>query len=589
MNSKTVFLSVFSAILIVSFSGCVEVRDCGKICDDNNPCTIDDCRKDIEGCLYTPLEGPQKGCMGEEGGCIHLTCFDGECARKDRRDCCGNNICEEQEGQMSCPQDCFPTCNDLIKNQGEIGVDCGGPCENACESCDDGIKNFGEGGVDCAGPCEKTCDVLAEQYFGEIQDLREKYHGLAEEYSSAIEKFNENHDLIQLGTKAKSVKDRMGKIEDQARQIGIPKGFEDMHSHFLENLKLYISSIENMILYTENQRERYRLNANSLQEEAIDADGKFVRSFNLKVEFLNKKNLGCSNGALDAQESGIDCGGICIEPCSRQVELIKIISFHNKGDISVDLTANVTPSAIPYPPYQEILNIEFSIEPAHKVKDVEGNQFYQYTFPLKPGQVKEIRIIQEVKINRGKHLVSDSHPAFFDDYLEGDEYTQLTKEICEKARELRSESSSGQESAENFFSWITENIKYTFNREELGSDYSFKNRIGACDEHADLFNSFFRCIGVPARRVTGYLMNGSELSGHAWSEYYDADIKGWRFIEPTIQGGKTGYNYSDGSHIISCVGKKAYRCGVGYHYSYEVEALKKEPIIKVDEHLFIKY
>lgn len=48
-----------------------------------------------------------------------------------------------------------PTCSDGIMNQGEKGVDCGGPC-NPCETCDDGIKNQGEEDVDCGGPCS-TC------------------------------------------------------------------------------------------------------------------------------------------------------------------------------------------------------------------------------------------------------------------------------------------------------------------------------------------------------------------------------------------------------------------------------------------------
>lgn len=44
------------------------------------------------------------------------------------------------------------TCNDGIQNQGETGVDCGGPC-GSCVSCNDGIQNQGEQGIDCGGPC----------------------------------------------------------------------------------------------------------------------------------------------------------------------------------------------------------------------------------------------------------------------------------------------------------------------------------------------------------------------------------------------------------------------------------------------------
>ncbi len=45
-----------------------------------------------------------------------------------------------------------PTCFDGIQNQGETGIDCGGPCP-ACPTCNDGIQNQGEEGVDCGGPC----------------------------------------------------------------------------------------------------------------------------------------------------------------------------------------------------------------------------------------------------------------------------------------------------------------------------------------------------------------------------------------------------------------------------------------------------
>ncbi|MBI3033165.1 hypothetical protein HYY69_06835 [Candidatus Woesearchaeota archaeon] len=45
------------------------------------------------------------------------------------------------------------SCYDGIQNQGEAGLDCGGPC-NACESCFDEIQNQDEEGVDCGGSCE---------------------------------------------------------------------------------------------------------------------------------------------------------------------------------------------------------------------------------------------------------------------------------------------------------------------------------------------------------------------------------------------------------------------------------------------------
>ncbi|MBU2561662.1 MAG: hypothetical protein KKD17_05155 [Nanoarchaeota archaeon] len=53
-----------------------------------------------------------------------------------------------------------PTCEDNTRNQGEEGIDCGGPCR-PCATCDDGIRNQGEVNVDCGGPCP-SCKVHIE-------------------------------------------------------------------------------------------------------------------------------------------------------------------------------------------------------------------------------------------------------------------------------------------------------------------------------------------------------------------------------------------------------------------------------------------
>ncbi len=71
-----------------------------------------------------------------------------------------------------------PTCSDGTQNQGEAGVDCGGPCPTACATCSDGLQNQGETAVDCGGPClacpdgwaiGATSDVNAG--FSQVADL----------------------------------------------------------------------------------------------------------------------------------------------------------------------------------------------------------------------------------------------------------------------------------------------------------------------------------------------------------------------------------------------------------------------------------
>ena len=74
---------------------------------------------------------------------------------------CNDGIQNQGESGVDCGGPCpaCPTCDDGIQNQGETGVDCGGPC-SACPTCDDGIQNQGETGIDCGGPCAPcaTCD-----------------------------------------------------------------------------------------------------------------------------------------------------------------------------------------------------------------------------------------------------------------------------------------------------------------------------------------------------------------------------------------------------------------------------------------------
>lgn len=79
---------------------------------------------------------------------------------------CGEDACSDGrknngETGIDCGGPCVAcppaaSCSDGKKNQDETGVDCGGKCD-ACESsetCSDGKRNQGETGVDCGGPCE---------------------------------------------------------------------------------------------------------------------------------------------------------------------------------------------------------------------------------------------------------------------------------------------------------------------------------------------------------------------------------------------------------------------------------------------------
>lgn len=121
------------------------------------------------------------GCNADE--CGQDTCADGlENNGETGVDCggpcpacrpnpsCEDGIRNQDETGVDCGGKCRPcqpveTCEDGTRNQDETGVDCGGACE-ACavaETCSDDIQNQDETGIDCGGVCEacpavETCD-----------------------------------------------------------------------------------------------------------------------------------------------------------------------------------------------------------------------------------------------------------------------------------------------------------------------------------------------------------------------------------------------------------------------------------------------
>ncbi|MBW2971580.1 hypothetical protein KY359_00960, partial [Candidatus Woesearchaeota archaeon] len=134
-------------------------------CRDRNECgTTNKMPNTTRPCIYLPTCRDKLKNQGEEG----VDCG-GPCPPCPG---CKDSILNQQEEKTSqimsadpkdvsdcggpfCPA--CPTCEDNTWNQGEEGVDCGGPCR-PCATCDDGIRNQGEANIDCGGPCQ-ACNI----------------------------------------------------------------------------------------------------------------------------------------------------------------------------------------------------------------------------------------------------------------------------------------------------------------------------------------------------------------------------------------------------------------------------------------------
>jgi hypothetical protein len=131
-----------------------------RICRDRNECgTTNNMPDTTRACLYIPTcrdkirNGGETGidCGGPCPPCPN--CRDGVLNQQEEK---AAQIMSADTNDLS---DCggplcakCPTCNDNTWNGGETGIDCGGPC-GPCARCNDRLRNQGELNVDCGGPC----------------------------------------------------------------------------------------------------------------------------------------------------------------------------------------------------------------------------------------------------------------------------------------------------------------------------------------------------------------------------------------------------------------------------------------------------
>ena len=84
--------------------------------------------------------------------CIGAGSRNGSCVNETRREFL--DWCRPDEECVPGKRVCQPriSCDNGVKDQGEAGVDCGGPCKH-CNSCTNGVRDGDEAEVDCGGSC----------------------------------------------------------------------------------------------------------------------------------------------------------------------------------------------------------------------------------------------------------------------------------------------------------------------------------------------------------------------------------------------------------------------------------------------------
>lgn len=120
--------------------------------------------------------------------------------------------------------------------------------------------------------------------------------------------------------------------------------------------------------------------------------------------------------------------------------------------------------------------------------------------------------------------------------------------------------------AEKLCNWVSNYLEYNDDmpNQEIGALAAYNQQKGDCSEFSSLMVTLLRIQGIPARKVTGFLIsndpstrpkagnswnfNANQLDnnmlGHAWVEYYVSDV-GWIACDPTWHQSVNYFNRID--------------------------------------------
>lgn len=119
-------------------------------------------------------------------------------------------------------------------------------------------------------------------------------------------------------------------------------------------------------------------------------------------------------------------------------------------------------------------------------------------------------------------------------------------EIVGLARRLRGDDRDARVVAQRINQWVHDSIADRITVGIPSALEVFKNRVGDCNEHTQLFVALARAVGIPARIAAGLAYVDGKFYYHAWPEVLLAE---WVAVDPTF-----GQFPADAAHLRFTIG-----------------------------------
>lgn len=169
-------------------------------------------------------------------------------------------------------------------------------------------------------------------------------------------------------------------------------------------------------------------------------------------------------------------------------------------------------------------------------EDAFGNITHMF-YPDGPVQRVALHVTGEVDTFESHGVLTGSYerlpPAV---YLRQTELTQPDDAIKALARQL--DAGDALASCHRLTGLLYDSMTFDADVTHAHSDaaHAFAIRAGVCQDYAHVFLSVARCMGIPARYVSGHLVRADGLitqpAAHAWAEALIPDL-GWVAFDPT--------------------------------------------------------
>lgn len=207
------------------------------------------------------------------------------------------------------------------------------------------------------------------------------------------------------------------------------------------------------------------------------------------------------------------------------------------------------------------------LDPKPQKSYLDGDSNVIAAYKIKPHENMLVTIKGSVKLSNTQIDASKGGDfknlptGLIKNYTQTQKYWDIEgKQIADLADELKDESRTVSENAENIYNYLVRNYTYDYSiaasKEVIrkGASKAILVKEGwGCMEFTDTFIAIARAMGIPARELNGYAITTDQntkplslnlKSGdllHAWPEFYDP-VYGWVPIDPTWgQTSKTDY------------------------------------------------